>query len=30
MVVDDDGYLTERHEGNNEGVVYGVFCAPPR
>ncbi len=30
VVVDDDGYLTECHEGNNEGVVYGVLCAPPR
>jgi hypothetical protein len=30
VVVDADGYLTECHKGNNEGVVYGVFCAPPR
>lgn len=29
VVVDDDGSLTECHEGNNEGVVYGVFCVPP-
>lgn len=30
VLVDDDGAFTECHEGNNEGVVYGVFCKPPQ
>jgi len=30
VVVDDSAGFTECHEGNNEGVVYGVFCKPPQ
>jgi hypothetical protein len=29
VVVDDTHTFTECHEGNNQGVVYGVFCQPP-
>jgi len=29
VVTDDAGTFTECHEGNNEGIVYGVFCKPP-
>ncbi|MBI4703350.1 MAG: hypothetical protein HY744_19725 [Deltaproteobacteria bacterium] len=29
VVADDGDGLTECKEGNNDGVVYGVFCKPP-